>query len=413
MTDPLPEDLPRIKSRYANACLAMASVFLTLVFSVGADRIAGLLVRDLSANIGLIYPPGTVATYETLEFSFTVEINNLGFRGHDTSLEKSRALRCVILGDSFVYGWGVGIDDTWVKQVEQALQSEGYDIEILNLGVPGYNPALYALTAEELLPILKPDLVLVGLLQGDDLRQLEEAKMSEKPASQQPKTLFNSLLEKSYPNFIALSSQQREKQFGEMTTRSKNRWVFMNRVWKTQANAFIKTLDRRQRELFESWPSSVRNGFREGKLNPGLLRLSLVWGESNMDELDASSSLMQTRVALCSEQFERIKLLTDALDAKLALISIPSLQFTTSSVWSKLSGVDPAIEERMLSTLAQDEAAQRVSEQVGIPMLEVTHDFRSHDDTGSLFYPYDLHFTKAGHVVFADLLTPLLSEMLE
>ncbi len=51
----------------------------------------------------------------------------------------------------------------------------GIDVDVANLGLPGGSPIDYANIAARAVPTLKPDLVLVGVLQGDDLSQLRAA----------------------------------------------------------------------------------------------------------------------------------------------------------------------------------------------------------------------------------------------
>jgi lysophospholipase L1-like esterase len=48
--------------------------------------------------------------------------------------------RIVVLGDSVAFGWGVPAEDTFPKVLEASLAHLAPGIEVLNLGVTGYNP---------------------------------------------------------------------------------------------------------------------------------------------------------------------------------------------------------------------------------------------------------------------------------
>lgn len=76
------------------------------------------------------------------EANVVYQINRLGFRGREYSLEKpSDAHRIVVLGDSVTFGWGVALEERFTDLVERALNAEGRSgkaIEILNLALPGY-----------------------------------------------------------------------------------------------------------------------------------------------------------------------------------------------------------------------------------------------------------------------------------
>lgn len=138
-----------------------------------ADHGVGAFVLPEAELRSLVFPARAEAFYDTYEFQFTAHSNNLGLRGPDIPLERNAAARVLFLGDSYTYGWGVEDDQVWVQLAEQLLRARGRAVEFANAGAPGMRPLQYAELAEELVPVLQPDLVVVGLLQGDDLRQSE------------------------------------------------------------------------------------------------------------------------------------------------------------------------------------------------------------------------------------------------
>ncbi|MDO8445511.1 MAG: GDSL-type esterase/lipase family protein [Deltaproteobacteria bacterium] len=130
-----------------------------------------------------------------------IKINSRGFRDGEYPEEKSRnTLRIVGLGDSFTFGAGVKLQDTYLKQLEKMLteKSSFKTVEILNMGVPGYNTYQELIFMKEVGLRYKPDIVIVGFVLNDvdlldrDLlassgkeksRQLVEQTGGEKPAS--------------------------------------------------------------------------------------------------------------------------------------------------------------------------------------------------------------------------------------
>lgn len=402
-----------MKTHLLNAALVFTSLAVLFVVLLGVDRLLGVRSQKSTQEVGLIFPPGTVATYDTLEFDFTVRINNLGFRDRETQLEKSHAVRVVVIGDSFVYGWGVALEDTWVKDIERRLREGGRDIEILNLGVPGFGPSQYADTAEDVIPLLNPDIVLVGLLQGDDLRQTENAVENAERVNEDGGAAIFSILRRFYPNLMDITSRRRMELFAGLNERSQLRWNFFNGIWKRQAKYVFSSMNSARKEMYQTWPGFVRRAFRQGELNPGLLKSPLVWGESDPDELDADSPLMQERIARCAEQLGRIKATAEDYGARVAVISIPVLEYTAPCIWLEMSGVEPAVQKMMLATLAPDRAVQEACDLAGLPMIEVTEHFRAQEDSETFFYPYDTHLTVEGHRKFGALIAPLVSEFLD
>ena len=99
------------------------------------------------------------------EYEIVISTNGQGFRGNQTFQPPStHVFRIIVLGDSFTFGLGVPFENTYSKKLEKLLRDNvTKDIEILNLGVPGYT------TAQELLLFKKfrhlgPDLIILGFL---------------------------------------------------------------------------------------------------------------------------------------------------------------------------------------------------------------------------------------------------------
>lgn len=67
------------------------------------------------------------------------------------------------VGDSFTYGYGVVREDAWPQQLARQT-----GLAVYNAGVGGYGPCEYVEVALELLD-LEPDIVLVGLMLGNDI----------------------------------------------------------------------------------------------------------------------------------------------------------------------------------------------------------------------------------------------------
>ena len=83
------------------------------------------------------------------------------------------APRVLGVGDSFLFGWGVEAEETFL-----ALAARGIGAEPLNAGVPNYSVCQSTALAARLLPELAPQAVVVALFTGND--ELDE---STPPAS--------------------------------------------------------------------------------------------------------------------------------------------------------------------------------------------------------------------------------------
>src|SRR5262245_17353869 len=105
------------KNRLRAVILALVSIAISsLVGLTLAENLVGLIRPH-----ELIFPADTVVLYETGEFSFTVKINSMGFRDREVTPKAAGKRRVVVIGDSFVYGWGVQIEQSWPKRLEAEL----------------------------------------------------------------------------------------------------------------------------------------------------------------------------------------------------------------------------------------------------------------------------------------------------
>jgi len=117
--------------------------------------------------------------------------------------------RIVAIGDSYTYGWGVEQEQTWLRLLEELLAAQGYPVQTVNLGKPGSGPPDYAALAERAVPILRPDLILVVLLQGNDLGAAGPENVTV------PKGNRFDFLRQIYPNTIRLLHDlRRNRDFG-------------------------------------------------------------------------------------------------------------------------------------------------------------------------------------------------------
>ena len=115
-----------------------------------------------------------------------VTINSHGLRGPETSYEKpSNTVRILNLGDSVAMGWGVREEETYGRRLEQLLnQPASQDIryEVINAGVPGWNPEneLAYLEAEGLK--YEPDVILLDLTIVNDIYGQNALLKQKRPA---------------------------------------------------------------------------------------------------------------------------------------------------------------------------------------------------------------------------------------
>lgn len=119
----------------------------------------------LSADKSLVYEmrPNSQATAFGLEFA----VNPSGFRDKRYPPLKDGKTRIVCVGDSLTYGWLVPLRATYHKQLEALWRAEGRAVEVMGLGVVGYNLVQEFALIRDRVPARKPDLVLLQIGPND------------------------------------------------------------------------------------------------------------------------------------------------------------------------------------------------------------------------------------------------------
>lgn len=131
---------------------------LTLGEMVQASRFEDI-VYELKPNLFGVFKGAPVRT------------SPQGLRGRrEYSLKKPPGtFRIVGIGDSNMFGWGVGEGEPYLQILERRLneRSKGQRFEVLNFGVPGYNAAIEVATFEHRALPFDPDLVVIHFIGND------------------------------------------------------------------------------------------------------------------------------------------------------------------------------------------------------------------------------------------------------
>lgn len=117
------------------------------------------------AHMGWGGKPGVTTRIVDGQLDYTVELNELGFRDEERTEAKPAGKRRVLaLGDSVTWGWGVQHGERFSDLLEERL---GPDVEVLNMGMPGYGTDQHYWTLLEHGLSYEPDLVLLCFVLND------------------------------------------------------------------------------------------------------------------------------------------------------------------------------------------------------------------------------------------------------
>lgn len=152
-----------VSSGLAMIATEVAARYLFPEWAPRTGRLASFWQHD--PIVGWAHRPLQTGRFESYGFSTSVRINSHGYRGPEIEYEKPDDVRrVVVLGDSFVWGFGVEEQDIFTSRLGQSL---GSGVEVVNLGVSGYS------TDQELLIYrsegrrYSPDLVVLVVAAND------------------------------------------------------------------------------------------------------------------------------------------------------------------------------------------------------------------------------------------------------
>jgi lysophospholipase L1-like esterase len=97
----------------------------------------------------------------------TVEVNAHGFRGPELARLAPGRTRVVALGDSVTFGNDLAYADTWPAQLESRLRARLPELDVLDLGLGGYDTVQEVATLEALGLAFDPAHVIVGFCVND------------------------------------------------------------------------------------------------------------------------------------------------------------------------------------------------------------------------------------------------------
>jgi len=189
-------------SRPRRVVRGLAAVFVAALIAFVACEIAARIIfpappdRTRQPPVAYLYDPEIRYVLAPNQQGWIddglVTVNAAGFRSRtQTDLPKPPGrFRIVVLGDSVTIGMGVADDQSFPAQVETLLRQRvrGRDLDVVNLGVPGYDTRQEVGLLRRRVAELKPDLVLVGFYSNDvpDILEGEATPAGTPiPASQQ------------------------------------------------------------------------------------------------------------------------------------------------------------------------------------------------------------------------------------
>jgi hypothetical protein len=322
--------------------------------------------------------PGFRGRYLHPEFRGSrVDINALGFRDglDETAPPAPGEASVLVLGDSLVFGTGVDVEETFHRIVERRGQEiTARPLRVYGAGVSGFGQFDELHYLEELAPRIRPDVVIAGLYEGNDLEDNVNAR--------------------------ARGAAHASPAPGPVDTRAALvrflHGVIRARFWFGSSAAFQYALPTVERPLV--WLHVI------SPLVPTNAML-------DMSLLVSPPPAIEDALATTREALEALSARCAALHADLIVLVIPAAIQAEPARWEDFLGLHPAAQRSSYSRTALHDGLVRMIRSLGVRAVDPLPRLAAEAGAGRPCYHREGHWNAAGHRLAADLLVTELADV--
>ncbi len=384
----------RINMRMIRIAVFLTSVFTTVLAAEGLMRMEKQRTRTIetrdcrrqSRRYHHELAPNTTCRSRYPEWDRTFTVNNLGFRDGPMTVKKPDGVfRILLVGDSFIEGEGVDLEQTAANVLERQLSKKfEKPVEVVNMGVMSYSPIIYKRVIEDKGLPLDPDLVVVAVDMSDFQNDYAYAKDLDENGN------FRNILfqQKMGQPHVALPGIGAGVKF----------WLRTHSVLYSEAADRTKQLIRKVKHLPEPTVFKINDPLSDPhfvtRFGDNVLRPEM-W-----------------------EQFGASMVLTDRLlkQAKVPWLAViyPYGHQAAADEWGKGRLRNGFEAGKVYPATAAEVLVEFGRENGGFKVVNLVPGFRrvAEKNKESLYYPDDGHFTVTGHRVFAESLEEVAGDYL-
>jgi lysophospholipase L1-like esterase len=252
----------------------------------------------------------------------------------------------MVVGDSFTFGQGVNLEDTYSKHLERLINDQGTTSEVINCGVIGYGMWQYLEVLRRKVIPYKPDLVILGIFIDDIATSISPHKnMENLPGTNPFAKDASDLINRSYLwNF-----------FENWNT------IFETKYRYRRGYEYLKGIEERKKATGPAHPETNWHKIMYGKL-PKQTYLDFA---QTLDEFVRTCERANIQVL--------IALIPDA-----AQLHEPERQ-------------------------AVNHFVAKTCREIGVPFVDVTKRLEKEEDPRTLYlFPFDAHTSPKGHRLIAE-----------
>lgn len=364
---------------------------LLIIFGIVA---AWFFFRLLDMTLGIVLnrvgyftamTPGLTEIHDSSEFTMIATTSAQGIRNDYVVVPKPKGVtRIMALGDSFTYGDGVALSESWPKRLEATLSAGGTHIEVVNVGKPGIGITYERQICKAYKEYLDIDAIILAMY-TDDISQAG-ARVLE---------LREDPIEWFGVQFFPILSRLNRRTIGF------SRWEGVSAgdrvVLSEHARVKVAEMVRNRPQLLLDVHPDIRSDFIAGKINPSLITGAQANPGFFTYYFDSAS--LQFSLFALSDRFAKLKQRCVG-DTPLTVVLIPSSELVSQSYFHGKELLGYTMDPRTL-TFDMDAIVRPVVERFGFRYFSPLTAFRQ-DGCPGCYYQIDGHFTPEGQRRFAE-----------
>lgn len=378
--------------------LASAEAALRFLYPMGAYPVDGYMTMAHAVGIEVMSPrldrlrPSASGEWAPVR----LVANAHGFRTRPFAPRRPGVRRVVVIGDSFMGGWEVEADDVFAARLERLL---GDRVEVFNLGLGSQGPREYLTLLEEVALPLEPDLILLSVFTGNDVRAVKE----HVPLTDLRSRLMHRIRIVSFLRHVGLGpewSVGRPLDPGGAPVTPYRRRFPGPAVLNYWADRSLKAAARLTGET--ALPAETFLCDRAEAIQIDLMHLS-----SLEDDTHPAWSPTRSYLGRSIEAARRA-------GVPLLALVVPVVRQVHASARAEVGDAFGPEVARIYEGDTVGEKIRKYFEDAGVPAVNLLPDFRRRDAAGErLYWRFDGHWTPAGHAAAAAAAVPAVRRLLE
>ena len=335
-----------------------------------------VLVKSFDEKTLFSFYPNREGKVVSEEYSISVKTNSNGFRQKSPPVSD-----IVLLGDSFSEGWGVEESEIFVNFLDK---------KIINLGVHGSSPILYAIQMQVYIDRFKPKKILIQLFDNDldDNEKLERFMIfdEEQNVVGFQKNLFAKLFGEKIHNLIKESTLYRlSSRIGKFFKKIPSPILY----YKPGREPKIQTM---------THEDSLK---KQGGLKPLGDEITKKYNNQMGFYAYSDSEIWKSRLSKNKIYLNQLIAIAQKNKIELSFLYIPAKEFfAKSGITGKVSKFNLDEFQKANPFFLQIEEICNANK---LQCILLTKEFFN-ENVFDLYFPYDAHLNRKGHLKLAEIL---------